>query len=230
MQIIGAGFGRTGTLSLKAALEQLGFGPCYHMIEVFKNPGHISTWQAAIDNKPVDWERILARYESAVDFPASVFYKELMAAYPHAKVILSVRDPQRWYESTSETIYKASTMPFWLPKLFPALDRLLEQGIWQRVFQGRFTDREFAIGVFNAHIEEVKRAVPKDKLLVFDVKEGWAPLCAFLQVPVPARPFPHANDRRLMKAAMGLSNALPYILVGVIGVLLFFVLRLIKLL
>src|SRR5436309_15782365 len=110
MKVIGAGFGRTGTLSVKAALEELGFGPCYHMVEVFDKPRHVELWQAAAEGKPIDWDELFAGYNAAVDWPACTFYQQLMQAYPAAKVLLTVREPQSWYESTKNTIYPASRM------------------------------------------------------------------------------------------------------------------------
>jgi hypothetical protein len=111
MQIIGAGFGRTGTMSLRAALEQLGYSPCYHMLEVFKQPRHIQLWQAAADGQPVDWQAFLGAYKAGLDYPLAAFYRELLAIFPDAKVILTVRDPERWYESTLETIYQGTAVP-----------------------------------------------------------------------------------------------------------------------
>jgi hypothetical protein len=212
MQIIGAGFGRTGTLSLKTALEQLGFAPCYHMTEVLMRPSHIAKWQAAADGQSVDWVSFLGGYKAALDYPQAHFYKEMMAGFPEAKVILTVRDADRWYESTLETIYQGSALPAWLTRLLPpyrGFERMVRETVWQRIFHGRFEDRQYAISVFNAHIAEVKATVPPDKLLVFDVKQGWEPLCTFLGVPVPPRPFPHVNERRLMKGALLLGKLLP---------------------
>ena len=115
MKVIGAGFGRTGTLSVKAALEELGVGPCYHMVEVFDKPGHVALWQAAAEGKSIDWEELFADYNAVVDWPACTFYQQLMQAYPEAKVLLTVRDPQSWYESTKNTIYQVSRMSPELP-------------------------------------------------------------------------------------------------------------------
>jgi hypothetical protein len=207
LKIIGAGFGRTGTRSLKEALEILGFGPCYHMVEAFEHPEHIPTWNAAIRGEPVDWKKLFHDYQATVDWPACTFYKTLMDVYPDAKVLLSVRDPEKWYESVSSTIYRASRSsqsPF--APLLMLLAGLIRPGvaeivsmvnrlIWQGTFQQRFEDKEYALSVFNQHNEEVKNYVPPEKLLVYSVKEGWEPLCAFLGVPVPDVPFPHLNDR-----------------------------------
>lgn len=200
MKVIGAGFGRTGTLSLKLALEQLGFNPCYHMQEVImNNRDHATLWTAAAQGKPVDWKALFAKYQATVDWPACTFYKQLMEVYPDAKVLLSVRDPVKWYESAANTIFRVSRegFPRLMGLMFPGLKGLIEMThtlIWQGTFDGKFADRDHAIAVFNRHNEEVKRTVPPERLLVYDVKEGWEPLCRFLQVPVPNTPFPRVND------------------------------------
>lgn len=207
LKIIGAGFGRTGTRSLKEALEILGFGPCYHMVEAFEHPEHVPTWNAAIRGEPVDWRKLFHDYQATVDWPGCTFYQQLMTEYPDAKVLLSVRDPEKWYESVSSTIYEVSRRsrsPF--APLFMLLARTMRPGvvemvsmvnrlIWDGTFQRRFEDKEYALSVFKQHNEEVKNYVPPEKLLAYSVKEGWEPLCAFLGVPVPDVPFPHLNDR-----------------------------------
>ena len=191
LKIIGAGYGRTGTLSLKNALEELGFRPCYHMTELFGKPGADEQWEAIARGGAVDWNTVFEGYQATVDWPACAVYKELMQAYPEAKVLLSVRDPEKWYESVSNTIYRVSHRD---PLSSHA--RMINALIWEGTFDGKFEDKDYAIAVFLRHIEEVKRQVPAEKLLVYDVKEGWGPLCAFLGVEVPAgTPFPHLNDR-----------------------------------
>ena len=208
IKIIGAGFGRTGTLSLKAALEELGFGPCYHMTEVFRSPKDCLYWEAATRGEVVDWLKLLAGYSATVDWPGCSFYTELMQVYPDAKVVLSVRDPEKWYESVTSTIYQisrrfshpATPLSTLMGRLFSRgrmdVARMINELIWQKTFAGKFEDKEYAIAVFNQHIEEVKRHVPAEKLLVYNVKEGWQPLCAFLDVDAPTdKPFPHLNDR-----------------------------------
>jgi hypothetical protein len=207
LKLIGAGFGRTGTRSLKEALEILGFGPCYHMVEVFEHPEHVPSWNAAIRGEPVDWKKLFQDYQATVDWPGCTFYQQLMVEYPDAKVLLSVRDPEKWYESVSSTIYEVSRrsrssfapllmllVRFMRPgiaEMIPMINRL----IWDGTFQHRFEDKEYALSVFNQHNEEVRNYVPSEKLLVYSVKEGWEPLCTFLGVPVPDVPFPHLNDR-----------------------------------
>jgi hypothetical protein len=200
--VIGAGFGRTGTLSLKKALETLGFDPCYHMEEVFFRPFHARRWSQACAGHPVDWGRTLRGYRASVDWPACTFYKELAAAYPEAKIILTVRDPDRWYDSAASTIYPVM-QSFPLNRLGRPLPhigdvgRMLDCLIWEGTFSGHFADREYAIEVYNRHNREVIENISAGRLLIFDVRDGWAPLCAFLDVPIPPNtPFPHVNDHR----------------------------------
>jgi hypothetical protein len=213
-------------MSLKAALEELGFGPCYHMIEVFAHPEHADLWQAAWRGEPVDWEGFLGGYEAAVDWPACTFYEQLMERHPDAKVILTVRDPDRWYESTRSTIYELSMIATRSPlfRLVFGAIRLLRFGrvgsgnmadeiIWDGTFDGRFEDKGYAVEVFERHNEEVRRRVPHDRLLVYEVSEGWGPLCEFLGVQEPDTPFPRLNDtaemRRRIRMVRALSLAVP---------------------
>jgi len=199
MKIIGAGLGRTGTLSLKTALEELGFGPCYHMQElILKHPEHVDIWVDALHGQPVAWQSFFKAYQATVDYPGCNYYKELMAVYPDAKVILTVRDPEKWYESAYQTLYAISkVVPRWIGYIVPQrakLGEMIGEQIWKRQF-GNFEDRQQSIAAFNQYNEEVKQFVPPERLLVFEVKQGWAPLCQFLGVPVPQdKPFPHLND------------------------------------
>ncbi len=198
LKVIGAGFGRTGTSSLQVALEQLGFGKCYHMREVFVHREHAPLWYAASQGQPVDWDVLFAGYQSTVDWPGCTFYQELMRHYPDAKVLLSVREPDKWYASALNTIYSSHkpSLANWLFRLNPRNRywRGLIDTIWKTTFHGRFGDQAYAVEVFKRHSAEVQRVVPAERLLVYNVKEGWEPLCRFLDVPVPATPFPHLND------------------------------------
>jgi hypothetical protein len=228
VKVIGAGFGRTGTASLKAALETLGFGPCYHMMEVLRHPEHVEFWEAAWRGEPVDWDGVLGGYEATVDWPACTIYEELLERHPDAKVLLSVRDPERWYESTRTTIYELSKIStgsllsraglalvafFVFGTLQIGQGRMAEEIIWQGTFDGKFEDKHHAIEVFNRHNEEVRRRVPQDRLLIYEVKEGWGPLCDFLGVEEPDKPFPRLNDaaemRRRILGMRALSLAVP---------------------
>jgi hypothetical protein len=229
LEVIGAGFGRTGTMSLKVALETLDFGPCYHMTEVFAHPEHVEPWRAAARGKPVDWERIFGGYRAAVDWPACTFYGELMQSYPDAKVILTVRDPQRWYESAYNTIYTitratSSSPIFYLATLvmprakgMKRAQRMIEEIVWEKDFDGRFEDRGHAIETFERHNEEVKRHVPAENLLVYEVGEGWGPLCEFLGVEAPEKPFPHLNDAEVFRGRIRRIRRLT-VAVAVLGV------------
>lgn len=197
LKVIGAGFARTGTTSTKGALEDLGFGPCYTFVTLFARPEHIDRWLAAYAGQPMDWPDLFADFQATVDWPACDFYEELMGLYPDARIVLNVRDPEAWYDSVKNTIWEihqAEVQAGRGPETDP-YSRLREVMIWQRAFGGRFLDKQHAIDVFERHIAQVKERVPQDKLLVFDVKQGWEPLCRFLDVEVPDRPFPHLMDR-----------------------------------
>jgi hypothetical protein len=195
LKVIGAGFGRTGTMSLKAALEQLGLGPCYHMVECLpRGPEHWQKWIDAAGGKPV-WSTLFDGFESTVDFPSCSSYKALAAHYPDAKVILTVRDPEHWFESTQETIFA----PRWIEYL-----RHVEMGKFIQLtvndyLQDRMHDKEHLIQRFQEHIEEVRNTIPASRLLVFEVKEGWGPLCEFLELPEPDADFPFLNDEEATK-------------------------------
>lgn len=214
MEIIGAGFGRTGTLSLRAALEQLGYGPCYHMEELMDNPQHAKLWTAAAHGKLGDWERLLGNYRATVDWPGAYFWRDLMEAYPDAKVLLTVRDPDRWYESARNTIFQIP-MGGWRGRLralsATALQpqsvhffRMIRSVLIKGTFGGvDMRDKGQVIDAFHRHIEEVKRTVPADRLLVYELKEGWEPLCAFLGTDVPDTEFPHLNDSATFHTTFG---------------------------
>jgi len=196
MKVIGAGVARTGTTSTKAALEELGFDPCYTFVTLFAKREHIDLWLAAYAGQPMDWPQLFADFRATVDWPACDFYEQLMAVYPEAKVVLNVRDPEKWYESMTNTIWwvhqeevRAGRGPD-----TDSFSRLREVMIWQGFFGGKFLDKQHAMGAFERHIQQVKERVPPEKLLVFDVQEGWDPLCRFLNVAVPDKPFPRLFD------------------------------------
>ena len=197
LDVIGAGLGRTGTLSLRHALEELGLGPCHHMEEVIANPRQIPAWHAAGRGEPVDWGEVLAGYRSSVDWPSAQFWGELADRFPDAKVILTVRDRERWYESFSNTILMLLNAPE--PPPSPTLQAILAMSrdvIVGRAFGGRIDDAEHVKASFDRHNAAVKAALPANRLLVFEVAQGWEPLCAFLDVPVPTTPFPHMNSTK----------------------------------
>ena len=197
LKVIGAGFGRTGTLSMKAALEHLGYTKCHHMVEVLGNGSQINHWDKIAEGTPPDWDAVFQGFEASVDFPSSACWRELAAYYPDAKVILTTRSFDSWYKSASETIYAVSTaMPAWI-KLVPRgkkIDGIVGRNVWQRVFHGKFEDKEYTRQIFDQHEADVKAAFPTERLLVFEPKQGWEPLCAFLGKDVPEEAFPHVND------------------------------------
>lgn len=196
LEVIGAGFGRTGTFSLKAALERLGFGPCHHMLGMLERAEEIPLWRRAAHGGPTDWDEVYRGYRSSVDWPGTRFWRELTGFYPKAKVILTVRDPLRWYDSAASTIHRAAMDP--TPPATPVLAQMRAMSrevVWDGQFGGRFTDPDHARRVFAEHNEAVRREVDPDRLLVFEVAQGWEPLCDFLGVAVPDEPFPRSNDR-----------------------------------
>jgi hypothetical protein len=195
LKVIGAGLGRTGTLTLKAALEQLGFGPCHHMVEVFAHMEQADFWRRAAEGEAVDWEEIYGGYSSTVDWPSCHFWRQLSVRYPEAKLLLTVRDPERWWESMSETILKVMQAGMADPDPGRrAAMRFAELIIYQQTFVGDFS-RENVVGAFDRHNAAVRAAFPPERLLIYEVSQGWAPLCDFLGVPAPETSFPRTNSR-----------------------------------
>ena len=196
LAVLGVGMGRTGTLSLKRALETLGIAPCYHMVEVGRHPEHARAWAAAGRGEPTDWQALLGAYAAAVDWPAAAFWRELTACNPKARVILTVRDGAAWYASFRDTIV-ASTGDLAPPQDSPLrmIYDLTRELILTGVFGGRAADEAYARAVYDAHNRAVTEYVAPERLLVFDLASGWEPLCAFLGRPVPPEPFPRVNTR-----------------------------------
>lgn len=194
MKVIGVGVGRTGTYSLKLAIEQLGLGPCHHMEVVLHNmPIQVPLWAAAVGGR-ADWQAIYKGYESAVDWPTAGFFRELNAAYPSARFILTHRSPDSWVQSFSETIYKLLGSKDAAPKeLQPLLDMVT--GVIAKTGFPNGLDEAALARAFVAHNDAVMATIPAHRLLVYQVKDGWGPLCDFLGVPTPADPFPRTNDR-----------------------------------
>ena len=195
MQLIGAGFPRTGTLSTQGALIRLGL-PCYHMAEVIVHEAHTNAWHDfLVGGKPMDWKKLFSGYEATVDAPGAFFHREIMAAFPDAKVLLNLRDPEKWYDSfmtlsgvMDEFEEHRATNPR-LERWRSATDALM-----LRTFGPPPPDRDRAIQVFEEHARRVQEEVPADRLLVFRVQDGWEPLCEFLGRDVPDEPFPHLNE------------------------------------
>ena len=202
LKVVGAGFGRTGTLSLKTALERLGFGPCYHMMEVFPRPEHVAMWHRLAFEHTMDWDEIFRGFQATVDWPAARWWREIAAHYPDAKVLLSVRDPEAWYKSMSDTIYQPmkSPAPDGAPEIVRLQSEMIRRSVLAETFDNRFEDKAHAIEVFKRHNQAVRDAIDPARLLVFDVREGWTPLCRFLGVPIPGEPFPRLNDTATTQA------------------------------
>jgi len=193
LDVIGVGLPRTGTESLKVALETLGFAPCYHMVEVIAHPGHVAQWEraAVVPN----WDALFNGYRAAVDFPAMFHWRQLVAHYPAAQVILSVRDAGEWYASMAETILTVVKRD---PADDPVTTRrraLVRRDLIGGLFEGRSDDRAWMIERFARHRAEVEASIARERLLVFDVRSGWPALCAFLGVETPDAPFPRVNSR-----------------------------------
>lgn len=195
LQVISFGFGRTATLSLKEALEELGFGPCYHMDQVLQDmENRVPGWNAAVAGNP-DWDAIYSGFHSAVDWPTAAFWRELIEAYPDAKFILSSRSVESWYESISQTILAVLTAPEKWPEEQREWLEMVSKVVIDRSLGGK-TNRDSVIAAFEAHEAAVKEAVPANDLLVFEARQGWGPLCDFLGKPVPSGPYPRSNSRQ----------------------------------
>jgi hypothetical protein len=196
LQVIGGGFGRTGTHSLGLALVKLGLGPCYNLPEVSKNPGHTQVWNDAVDGKPVDWDALFADYQSSVEWPAVAFLPELVAHYPEAKVVLTLRDPESWYESARATIFVGLELSAHNPDPVKRQQSWMQRRlILERTFRDRYWEKEYALEAYKQHQQNVIDLVPPERLLQYSVKDGWEPLCASLNLPVPDDPFPRLNVR-----------------------------------
>jgi sulfotransferase family protein len=192
-------------MSFQRALNALGVGPCYHMLEVYANDGHDEIWASAINGDPVDWDALFAAYRSVCDWPAVSFWRELKAANPKAKVVLTRRDPDDWYDSIARTIFLAL-------ERHTDDERLARWRVWTRklIFEQTFgnrLDRANVVSVLRTHEADVIASVPADELLVYDVAEGWPPLCDFLGTPVPDEPFPRLNSTAEFRVWTGLDSA-----------------------
>jgi hypothetical protein len=195
LKVIGAGLGRTATLSLKLALEHIGFDRCYHMSEMIAQVrAHLPLWLEAARGNP-QWDTIFDGYRSTTDYPGCMFWRELMAKYPDAKVILTTRDPDKWFESVSATVFSPEHR-----KMFegnPPMAEFFRLTVFGDI-EDRLGNREKMVEYFNAWNQAVIDEVPADKLLVYSAGDGWQPLCAFLGVPVPPEPYPRVNSREEM--------------------------------
>jgi len=236
LKIIGAGFGRTGTLSTQIALNELGY-PCYHMKEVMKNrkEGHLDFW-LNVSQSPIgtqhNWEEVFHNYTATVDFPSTCVWKELVETYPEAKVVLTLhpKGPEGWYRSTIETIYANEKMweftflGFFIPFL-KKMKNMTSNLIWKRFLQGTMDNKADAIKRYEAHTAEVKSKVPADRLLIFSVDQGWKPLCDFLGEEVPKIDFPRVNDKAEMKKKVKFLSWFTKLLIALVAIMLIALIR-----
>ncbi|GAA4844608.1 sulfotransferase family protein [Algivirga pacifica] len=208
LEIIGSGLARTGTMSLKNALEELTQAPCYHMIELLKDPSRLSILQQGHKQGNTDWESFFSGFKSVVDYPGCLYVEDMLKLNPDLKVIHTSRDPEQWYESVLNTVYRG------VPNGFSDILRMIKNSIlykdfrkvspvfmfndkiiWKGQFESKFQDKDFAIKVFLEHEEYIKRIVPKEQLLIYNINDGWGPLCDFLNTNVPDNSFPKSNQR-----------------------------------
>ena len=231
LKIIGAGFGRTGTLSTQFALNELGY-PCYHMTKVMKktNKNHLDFWLKVSESPlgtPHNWNEVFHNYVATVDFPGACVWEELVEIYPEAKVILTLhpKGSEGWYKSTTDTIYAMEKMwefkmlGFIIPFL-KKMKKMTSNLIWKGFLKNTMDNKEAAIKRYNAHIAEVKRKVPADRLLIFSVDQGWKPLCDFLDKEVPKIDFPRVNDKAGMKKKIRLMSVITKFLIGLVAIML----------
>jgi hypothetical protein len=191
LKLIGAGLGRTGTMSLKLALEHLGFGPCFHMVEVFAGmPRTLELWEAAARGK-ADWDAVFEGYAATVDYPGCTFWRELAAKYPEAKLILTTRSADSWFASVSRSIFGAYALAS--IESSPA-KAFFESTVLAGFDRERMNDRGYMTQFFERWNASVIAEAPPERLLVFAAKDGWEPLCEFLGAPVPETPYPRLNS------------------------------------
>ncbi len=213
LKVIGAGYSRTGTKSLQRALEILDIGRCYHFTEVLKRR-HTNDWLEILNGTAPNWERMFKGYSATVDWPTVSFYKQLADHYPDAKVILTIRDPDAWHASLVNGLLPLrNSLPAWIPWT-SRIRQLVDRTIWDATFDARARDRDFAVAKFAQHSENVHHSIATDRLLVFDVREGWEPLCRFLERPVPSTPFPKTNARISLRVAAWGIHLANYLLVA----------------
>ena len=215
LKIIGAGPGRTGTLSLKTALEHLGYAPCHHMKSCFEGRQQTRWFLQAAQGGSVDWRQVFSGYEAAVDWPAAAYYQELLEVYPDAKVIFSDRSPEDWYESVASTIFRVlPAIPGWLRRTVPHIDRvalMVDKTVWKNELNDQFENRAAMLDFFERRRQEVIAAVPPQQLLIHSAAEGWGPLCAFLGVEVPSIPYPWVNEGARIRRGVRVLKALSYV-------------------
>ena len=197
LEVIGAGFGRNATNSLRRALEELGFGPCHHMFEISENEGLLPEWEAIVKGESRNWDAAFAGYRSQVDWPGATYWRELAEYYPDAKIVLSVRPVEGWYASFEKTIvpYIENRGKHDTPYR-NRQSEMVHELIGRQTFGDRLRDRDYVMSIYEAHTAEVQASVPPDKLLTYEVGTGWEPLCAFLGVEVPDTEYPNTNSTK----------------------------------
>jgi len=205
LRVVGAGLGRTGTHSLKIALERLLGAPCYHMMEVVSHPEFVPYWRDAIDDKPVDWDRVMDGYAAAVDWPAAAFWRPLADANPDAIILLSTRSSaDAWWKSANDTIFDVSQRP--VPPDMPADLLEMSRDLFTKKFTANWNDEATAKTAYEQHNADVRATAPKDRLIDWQPGDGWEPICIGLKVPVPDEPFPHVNSTDEFWAMLGLDQ------------------------
>ena len=205
LRVVGAGLGRTGTTSLKAALEFLLKAPCYHMDEVYNHPEHVEVWRSALRGDSADLSALMEGYAASVDWPAGAFWRELSSLFPHALVVLTVRESaEAWWRSANATILEKNRQP-----VSPKDPLAVSSGMIEEMMSLRFTpdwnDRESALAAYERHNESVRQGIAPGRLLEWKPDDGWEPLCARLDVPVPKTAFPHKNSAKEFRGLMGLD-------------------------
>ena len=208
LQVLGAGLGRTGTSSLKAALERLLGGRCYHMYELRGRPEDVPRWEQALAGEEIDWEAVFGEFRATVDWPAASFWPELSETYPDALVLLSRRESaESWWASMERTI--VALLRELLPEDDPQLarQRRMTIAILRQRFDERWWERERALAAYERHNELVRRAVPADRLIEWSPADGWGPLCDGLRLPEPDEPFPHLNTTSQFRGIVGLDES-----------------------
>jgi hypothetical protein len=205
LKVVGAGLGRTGTHSLKLALEQLLGAPCYHMLEVIGHLEYAQYWSDALDGKPVDWAQVMDGYAASVDWPAAAFWQELADANPDAIVLLSTRSStDAWWKSANETIFEISRHAAADPSVAALVE--MPQKLFTKRFTPNWTDPAAAKRAYEEHNARVRAAVPAQRFVDWQPGDGWDPICAALGLPVPSEPFPHVNTTADFRAMTGLDS------------------------
>ena len=196
LDVIGVGYGRTGTETLRDALEILGFGPCHHMHVMRDHPETYDPWRTFDNPETADWPKLYAGFRSAVDFPTVAYWRELAEYYPDAKIVMTTRDAEQWYDSATASVLKLLAEKDQIKD--PHHKEILafsDKFVGNLYFEGRGPDRDYMINRFHQHENDVRQEIAADRLLVYRVSDGWDPLCAFLGTGIPAQPFPFANTK-----------------------------------